>query len=753
METALKEKHFASALKNAVVKFAPSVIFGAVIMKIIISEYLLDNNYLLYFSFAVYECVLFFLFEKIKSKKTIRGFIYIALMSAVIGVCYFALSGDWFLSLGGEDALSVSRVNFSDWFYLNVTDVGLVPSYVAVLYIGLVFFLVSIIYYFTIIRYRTFGMLLVILFPFVIYGRRAQTISQFDITLMITLFLVLIVHSKLVADDMKENKAVINFSYAITVALFVTFVGALTMFVPKPEIESKLEQNNDFFSMFKTNVQRTEYDDLNDVSSPRFGADVTGEILFYLNTTSPQDVIYLRRQNFDVFENNQWVNNSAYYQYDDENDENYSYYMMDKIRNYYDIMKMLAATGKYEKYGLTYDLFEDDIYSKDALMNIYSSTFAPSYLPVPLMVNSDSINEEYSINNHGDVVFSGNSGKKLLNSTFHYTVEGQPERDYAESLPFDWSKFLQLLSDAYQNGDIDKDTYLNLLKVYTLYINVYDYSDRMKSLAEQITQNCKNDYEKAQAFVNYFESSGFAYDLDYEPEDESIDYFLFESRTGTCTSYATAMTLMARIVGLPARYVEGFATNEVENGRYVVRDSCAHAFVEVYISGLGWMTFDPTVPGYMDIRQRQVNTDQTGVSETVKMFMYYFSRLILFLAVVFVVIFIVLIDRIIEVFFRFSLKFKKYPDRVLKLYRRTLRLLEISTGEHLKGLTPQRLERYAQVRKGADICLIVSIFERVCFGGYVPTKEEYEQIYKSYKANWKLLIKKEKRKNKSPSKT
>ena len=149
METAIKEKHFASALKNAVVKFAPSVIFGTVVMKLIISEYVLSNNYLLYFSFAVYEGLLFWFFEKIKPKKKLRGLIYIALMTAVVGFCYFAFRGDWFLSWGGEDALPVLKVTFSDWFYLNILDVGFVPTYVAILYAGLGFFLASIIYYFS----------------------------------------------------------------------------------------------------------------------------------------------------------------------------------------------------------------------------------------------------------------------------------------------------------------------------------------------------------------------------------------------------------------------------------------------------------------------------------------------------------------------------------------------------------------------------------------------------------------------------
>lgn len=119
----------------------------------------------------------------------------------------------------------------------------------------------------------------------------------------------------------------------------------------------------------------------------------------------------------------------------------------------------------------------------------------------------------------------------------------------------------------------------------------------------------QNDYEKAQALVDYFEQNGYVYDNEYEPDDESIAYFLFTSKRGNCTNYATSMTLMARMLGLPARYVEGFAAYEKnERGEFVVRDSHAHAFVEVFITGIGWMTFDPTVPGYQRDYSAMVRT-------------------------------------------------------------------------------------------------------------------------------------------------
>jgi hypothetical protein len=116
----------------------------------------------------------------------------------------------------------------------------------------------------------------------------------------------------------------------------------------------------------------------------------------------------------------------------------------------------------------------------------------------------------------------------------------------------------------------------------------------------------KSDFEKALVLESYFEDNDFEYSLDYVPPDDSIEYFVFESKKGYCASYATAMTLMARAVDLPARYVEGFSAYEMtDTGAFLVRDGHAHAFVEVYIPGAGWLTFDPTVPSYKVMPQEE----------------------------------------------------------------------------------------------------------------------------------------------------
>ncbi len=82
------------------------------------------------------------------------------------------------------------------------------------------------------------------------------------------------------------------------------------------------------------------------------------------------------------------------------------------------------------------------------------------------------------------------------------------------------------------------------------------------------------------------------------PEGQRLETFLFESRRGHCELFASSMVLMLRSQGIPARLATGFLGadyNPIE-GYYIVRQSNAHAWVEAWFEGAGWLVFDPTPP-------------------------------------------------------------------------------------------------------------------------------------------------------------
>lgn len=119
-------------------------------------------------------------------------------------------------------------------------------------------------------------------------------------------------------------------------------------------------------------------------------------------------------------------------------------------------------------------------------------------------------------------------------------------------------------------------------------------------LTESITEGTKNDLEIIKAVKDYL-NENYKYSLEVEavPDGESvIDHFLFEEKVGYCTYFATATTLMLRAENIPARYIEGFYMQDVnEEGLFEIRGDDGHAWVEAYVSGKGWLTVD-TTPGY-----------------------------------------------------------------------------------------------------------------------------------------------------------
>ena len=729
----------------SVEKYFLPLLLGAVVMNVIFDTYYSDNVNLATVGFIGFESALFWFFEKLKKKKILRFFVYCG-----IGLLVVALSG-WLIGTGWQS----SGVSFYEWFYLSSQEVGAVFEYNAFIFAGLGFFLVSVLYYFTVYRFRIFGVMLVTMFPFVIYGKRADNIETLNLTFMMTIFLAMMVHQRMVADDArkdnKDSKLLINKSYTIGLALFVTFVGAVTMLIPKPDFSSQLETNSGIFR-FNVNTNRTAYDDLNEVSSPRFGADSTGEVLFYVNASQDVPQIYLRRQSFDYYRSEQWVLRNEFLEWEgiDEGDDN----EVNSPLFVYEMMKRLAETGRYEEYGLTEELFgKYSEYKTKPWLSISGSTYSPSYIPAPLMADIEHLTY-CRRNTHGEVNYrSGySSAYGGLGISYGYVAEGLHENEYVSELPFTKKKKKKLLDEAMFNGDITPYQYSNILRVYELYTEKGGISDRIETLAHQITKNCDSDYEKCEAFVDYFLKNGYIYDIDFEPDDESIEYFIFDSKTGVCTSYATAMVLMARAEGIPARYVEGFAAYERgEGGAYIVRDSHAHAFVEAYLPGAGWVTFDPTVPDYKQTAQQQQGGG--NAAEAIRTFLDYFSRIALFLGVVFVLVFVIFLDRIVELFFRLRMKFRKTPaEKTLALYKRIIRLLEISSDRNanIRGMTPHQVLELAESRE-AEISRAVDLFEQVCFGGYRPAAVEFEAAYSCYKQSWKALANKGKKKQKRAS--
>lgn len=126
--------------------------------------------------------------------------------------------------------------------------------------------------------------------------------------------------------------------------------------------------------------------------------------------------------------------------------------------------------------------------------------------------------------------------------------------------------------------------------------------NRVVQLAEKITQGLTTNYDKMKAIERYLNSLTYTTKT-IQPEEgkDFVDSFLFEQKEGYCTYFASAMAVMGRCLGIPTRYVEGFYVDyeDKKDSYYTVKNTDAHAWVEVYFNGIGWVPFEPT-PGYVE---------------------------------------------------------------------------------------------------------------------------------------------------------
>jgi protein-glutamine gamma-glutamyltransferase len=147
---------------------------------------------------------------------------------------------------------------------------------------------------------------------------------------------------------------------------------------------------------------------------------------------------------------------------------------------------------------------------------------------------------------------------------------------------------------------------------------------RAQALARELRAASRDDRDYTQRALRYFQDGGFEYTLTPPRlERDSIDDLLFNTRLGFCGHFASAYVTLMRAVGIPARVVTGYlgGTWNPVGGYYVVRQSDAHAWAEVWIEDAGWMRVDPTAVVAPERLRRGVNELlDSGSSFTGRMF-------------------------------------------------------------------------------------------------------------------------------------
>ena len=176
--------------------------------------------------------------------------------------------------------------------------------------------------------------------------------------------------------------------------------------------------------------------------------------------------------------------------------------------------------------------------------------------------------------------------------------------------------------DAYQLEQFQQQRFDTLrqvsgwdMNIDTAFYNYYTYMpkgssyDSIGMLAKKITQDATTPIHKIIAIRDYFKSTDelgqplFKYTdnpgVPDIPSAKKLIYFLFENRKGYCAYFAGATLFLLRSLGIPSRIATGFLTVDRANknpGWYWFYQDQAHAWVQVYFPGYGWIDFDTTVP-------------------------------------------------------------------------------------------------------------------------------------------------------------
>ena len=151
---------------------------------------------------------------------------------------------------------------------------------------------------------------------------------------------------------------------------------------------------------------------------------------------------------------------------------------------------------------------------------------------------------------------------------------------------------LRASSEDYRSVMVESDvrnlTYHNLLP-------------KTQELVHELTDEAPTVYDKVEALTNWLLlGGGFTYSLDipFLPPDNPIDAFIHEEKSGHCELYASALALMVRSLGVPARVVSGYRGGEWDEAdqSYTVTNDMAHLWTEIYFPDVGWVPFDPSPP-------------------------------------------------------------------------------------------------------------------------------------------------------------
>lgn len=641
-------------------------------------------------------------------------------------------------------------VGFQEWALTAGTEVEDAAIYVKTLWLGTVFFFGFTVYYFAKVLYRTSFLMLISLLPCVLYAKVFADIDNVYVILIAYLNVCLMILHRQSESERSDEAAGMKTIYAAVG--FITLLFLVVSLIPKQEDAKYYDVFEDLFLGGDTRTELgADFSDIGMVSGDAGRYSELGNRRLYRVTGD--GIGYLKRQNFDLydFQRDRWTFD------EDFSEQSLTLEEWKEGQDYCNVMLFQEAlqqaeslrpgiAGRYGLEALLTEALTDPLHR----ITVESLNFSAFYYVAPgrtieiLPQDGESVvatpsgcfrreGGQHPRDFSYEVVFYDGfgTGRKLLELGAG-NLSGQ-----------DWGSLLSELMELFgEQETLYQEAVREYAEQYSHAIayqnacaqNTLLISPELMKLAQKVVENCSSDYAKAAALEKFFQSSDFTYDLKYRAKDSSPEYFLFNSKKGTCSDYASAYVLMARAVGLPVRYAEGYVPERASyEGVYYVKDSTSHAYPEVYLPLLGWTVFEPTsanVELYEDEQEagwfhflKTMKID-FGMAGTV-----FACFLILACGIVVVSVIWPVLE---EGGFLLLLLVRKPDAAVRKMYARVVTVCKKRMDKRADTLTPRELAETLS-RFEIDIRQLSEAMEGQAYAGKIVLQEMKKQSFTEYR--------------------
>ena len=698
------------------------------------------NFFNIYTAIAIgWTTILFALFSKLK-KIRFGGLIYTAILIVLGFVPNLLVSGR-------ENVFA-----FVQWFFSAAEAVETRSSFALLFIIMLGFFFTSTVFYFTQAVYRSAAIGLISLIPFALAIKTATNLPVYYIIAASALNLFLFVFYS--RRDLLKNSKKAGGSTLIVYTDFAVAAVILALLIPKPNETPYYERFEAFTNIFQfggtgETVYEGDYNQYSGTADDLLRSE--SKLLYIVSTAEPT---YMKAQVFDVYDKDQGRWESTVSMNGNKNWETVA-----DLLNFQKLADDVSQAAEndpslYEKYSFAKAF--DNVQDMESYSIIYPREFPAVYVISPLRIkeaNVSSTRASYTARSDKGEVFTN---LPHLPPSAEYIVRYYSEDVFTFSLltrglcDITMEEYGSFLEDVIQYSD---DEYSAADAFYSEYLKAEEYrrdtitevSPEIQALADSLTEGLEYDYQKAEAIEQYFYNNGFVYNLGYEAPDgsDTPEFFIFESKTGICSDFATAYTLLARAAGLNVRYVEGFVPGSGEDpqpGVYYIYTENAHAYPEVFIPGAGWMRFEPTIANYIGNGSGNGN-DNNADSYLIILF----TAVIAIIVIGIFLLMMILTPKIAEAVFRMRVSASTDNDKAIRLlYTRHLKALGARYEIDPLPLTAEETAEVTSVHTGIPLDPITEPFTASCYGGRPVSDNEKAEAFECYKAQSKEMHNKKK---------